>query len=654
MPTTASVHLPRWLLLPLLAAVLLMASAFTAQANPQVQTLWQLLDYIAVDYPGAVQGGKVVSAMEYQEMQEFSASVGERLAQLPEHPARGDLETRAAALQAAIAGKADPAEVERLARALAGDLLQAYPVPRAPDSVPDLARADALYQQNCASCHGATGAGDGLAGAALDPPPIDFTDVARARQRSVFALQQVIEHGLAGTAMTSYAHLSEADRWALAFRVGQFAFPQAGVSRGEAVWLQRADVRAAVPSLAALVQALPAGLAGLDQAQADELTAFLRRQPETVATAAASAPDGGTLALARTRLHEGAAAYAAGDHRAARDKFLSAYLDGFEPLEPMLATRDKALLAEVEAAMIALRAQAGAQASAADVQARVQAVDALFDRAEITLENRGDSAGATTAFVGSLTILLREGLEALLLVIAMVAFLRKADRLDAMPYVHAGWIGALAAGGATWLVATRLVEVSGASRELTEGFAALVAAAVLVSVGIWMHGKSQADAWQRYIRAQMSHALSRGSAWFLFLLAFLIVYREAFETVLFYAALWSQGNHPAVLAGAATAVVALAAIGWLMLRYSRKLPFGKFFGISALLMAVLAVVLAGKGVAALQEAGWLPLTLVNAPSIDLLGVHPTMQGLLVQLAVLVVLVAGFAWNARSARVAASS
>src|SRR3546814_8328147 len=100
----------------------------------------------------------------------------------------------------------------------------------------------------------------------------------------------------------------------------------------------------------------------------------------------------------------------------------------------------------------------------------------------------------------------------------------------------------------TWLVATRLIEISGASRELTEGFAALLAAAVLVSVGIWMHGKSQADAWQRYIRTTVSNALSRGSAWFLFGLSFLIVYREAFETVLFYAALWSQGNHTAVLA----------------------------------------------------------------------------------------------------------
>src|SRR3546814_18907226 len=67
-----------------------------------------------------------------------------------------------------------------------------------------------------------------------------------------------------------------------------------------------------------------------------------------------------------------------------------------------------------------------------------------------------------------------------------------------MPYVHGGWIGALVAGGATWLAATYLIDISGASRELTEGFAALFAAAVLVLVGIWMHGKSKADAWQRY------------------------------------------------------------------------------------------------------------------------------------------------------------
>ena len=515
-----------------------------------------------------------------------------------------------------------------------------------------MAGVAALYAQNCASCHGATGAGDGPAAAGMDPPPIDFTDVERARERSVFALQQVIEQGLEGTAMMSYAHLPEEQRWALAFYIGQFAFPESGMARGEALWRERADVRAAVPDLAAVVQVLPADMAGLAQPLADDITAYLRRLPgEAAAVAMAGQGDGGALALARTRLQEGVAAYAAGDAGLARDKVLSAYLDGVEPIEPLLGTRDGRLLLDVEAAMAEVRSGIAEGADVAVVGAQAEAAEALLDQAERVLAE-DDAAGATTAFIGALTILLREGLEALLVVIAIVAFLRKAGRVEAMPYVHGGWVGALVAGGFTWLAATYLIDISGASREITEGFAALFAAVVLVSIGIWMHGKSQADAWQRYIREKLSHALSKGSAWFLFLLAFVVVYREAFETVLFYAALWSQGHHGAIMAGAATAVVALAVLAWVMLRYSRKLPFGTFFAASAALVAVLAVVLAGKGVAALQEAGWLPMSLVDGPRIDLLGIHPTLQGIGMQLAVIAVLVAGFAWNARNARIAA--
>ena len=636
----------------LLFACLLLAATCIAHANPQVQTIWRLLDYVAVDYPEAVHDGAVVNQFEYAEMQEFSATVRERLAQLPAHPATEQLASQALDLETAIAAKAAPADVESKARGLAEALLQAYPVPRAPDRAPDLAGAAALYQQNCASCHGATGAGDGVAAAGMDPPPIDFTDAVRARQRSVFALQQVIEQGLEGTAMVSYAHLPQDQRWALAFYIGQLAFPAEGVARGEALWRERADVRAAVPDLAAVVQVLPAGLAGLEQPLADDITAYLRRQPaQAAAVALAGQGDGGTLALARTRLREGVQAYAAGDAGLARDKVLSAYLDGVEPVEPLLGTRDAQLLVEIESAMAAVRAGIGEGAGVEDVRALASSAETVLDRAEQVLEGE-DSAGATTAYFGALTILLREGLEALLIVIAMIAFLRKAGRSEAMPYVHSGWIGALVAGGATWAAATWLVEISGASREVTEGFAALFAAVVLVSVGIWMHGKSQADAWQRYIREKLSHALSKGSAWFLFLLAFVVVYREAFETVLFYAALWSQGHHAMIMAGAATAVAALAVIAWMMLRYSRRLPFGTFFAVSAALVAVLAVVLAGKGVAALQEAGWLSVSLIaGGPRIDLLGIHPTVQGVGVQLAVLGVLLAGFDWNARNARAA---
>ena len=227
----------------------------------------------------------------------------------------------------------------------------------------------------------------------------------------------------------------------------------------------------------------------------------------------------------------------------------------------------------------------------------------------------------------------------------MIAFLRKADRPEALRYVHGGWVSALAAGALTWVVATYAIGISGASRELTEGFGSLFAAVILLAVGIWMHGKAQANHWQRYIREKMSRALSGGSGWFLFGLAFVVVYREVFETILFYAALSTQGNNAMLMAGATSAVAVLGFIAWAMLRYSRTLPIAQFFRYSSWLMAGLTVVLAGKGVAALQEAGIIDIApLVSVPRLSVLGLFPTWQSVLAQLLMVAAIVVGFAYN----------
>jgi len=286
----------------------------------------------------------------------------------------------------------------------------------------------------------------------------------------------------------------------------------------------------------------------------------------------------------------------------------------------------------------------------ADIAAQATQINMLFDRAEAVLQNT--HTDTTTAFLGSFTILVREGLEALLIVIGMIAFLRKAERREVLPYVHAGWIGALLAGAATWAAATYLVDISGANREVTEGVSALFAAAVLLSVGIWMHQKSLAGRWQQYLHAKLSAALSRRSAIFLFVLAFVAVYREVFETILFYIAMWSEQASGAILAGLATGSVVLAAVAYWMLRVSKRLPIGRFFSISSILIAVLAVILVGKGVAALQEAGWVPQALVQAPRIEWLGMYPSWQSLLAQVAVAAIAVIGFMVNTRSAPVPA--
>ena len=617
---------------------LLLLWPLMSMAAGDAQTTWRLLDYIAVDYAGAVNnGGTVIDSAEYAEMSEFADSVNRQLAGLAPTPAQPALVQEAQGLKSAIEAKADPGAVATLARGLGAKLLEAYPVPLSPKTAPDLAKGLTQYATLCAACHGASGHGDGPLAASMDPAPVDFTDLGRARERSVFALYQVISQGLEGTAMSSFAHLPDDERWALAFIVGQFAFPQDQATAGAQFW-QQATVQNAVPDLSSLATTTPAALeARLGAEKAKAVTAYLRRNPGTVLRSTE-----GSLQLVRDRLEQAVAAYRAGDRNAATQAAVSAYLDGFEPVEPILAVKNPELMRSLEMAMTELRGRISAGAPADEIAGRVEELQSRLGTAEQALED--SSADAGSAFVGAFTILLREGLEALLIVVAIIAFLRKAGRTEVLPYVHAGTGAALLAGVATWGAATYLINISGASRELTEGFAALFAAAVLLFVGIWMHGKSQAGAWQHYIKEQIGAALSRRSAWFLFLLAFIVVYREVFETILFYVALWSQGAEQAVVAGAITAIAALAVIAWLMLRYSRKLPIGTFFTISAVLMAILAVMLTGKGIAALQEANWVSARLLDLPRFEWMGFYPTLQGLVAQLVCALVLVAGFAYN----------
>ncbi|WP_114952971.1 cytochrome c/FTR1 family iron permease [Sphingosinicella terrae] len=624
-----------WLCLLLVAA---MAFPSVARADDAaVQTTWRLLDYIAVDYRGAVENGQIISQLEYDEMLEFTATVVERLAALPQHQAQPDLIARARALQAAVTRRAPPPEVERDARALAGDLLAAYPVPLAPTAVPDLARGQAVYAEQCVACHGSDGSARVPAAAQMDPPPIDFTDRSRARDRSLFALYQVTSQGLEETAMQSFAHLPEADRWALAFHAGRFAYPPGLAVEGERIWRSEAGVRSEVPDLQALVSLTPAALsAKIGEDKATAVMAYLRANPSVLVESAGA----GTLGLGRDLLARSLEAYRAGERQRAAEHALAAYLEGFEPVEALLGARDGNLVVEVEREMGALRAAISRGVPENEVAERIGRLQTLFEQAEAAVSP--DAASATSTFLGAFAILLREGLEALLIVIAMITFLVRAERRDLLRWVHAGWIAALVAGVATWWIATHLITISGANRELTEGFGSVLAAIILLFVGIWMHDKAQAGAWQAYVKDKLDRALGRGSLWLLFGLSFIAVYREVFETIIFFAAIGAQGENGAMIGGIAVAAVLLAVIAWAMLRFGRRLPITKFFQYSSALIAVIAVVLAGKGFAALQEAGMIGVTpLDGLPRSPILGLYPTVETLAAQAVTILLLVLGF-------------
>lgn len=626
-----------------LFGALIMLSTLPASAqdvDTRAKQVWQLLDYIAVDYGGAVEKGAVIEPSEYSEMQDFAANAEKQLQELPKKAGSERLIDDARALRELVNGKAEATAVADHAHRLAGEVLKIYPFPVAPAKAPDLRLGARLFQAQCASCHGISGHGDGPAAAQLNPKPTALADHARARERSLFAIHQIIGNGVQGTAMPSFASLTEDDRWALAFFVGTLPYTDEQKTAGEVVWKKSSEARTTLAGLDALTQLSESDLSAKLKGDASALTAFVRNSPQSVA---ANASGGQSAALAKARLRESVAAFEQGDRFAATKLALSAYLDGFELLEPALAAKNRALFQQVEKAMIGYRATI-ASGSGEDVRRAEAELQSLLDETDVVLAPSEHDAAA--AFFGALTILLREGLEALLVVVAMIAFLKKANRHEVLPYVHAGWAGALAAGGATWVVATYLIGISGASRELTEGFSSLFAAVILLGVGIWMHQKSTAGRWQEYLKQKMSAAMSRRSAWFMFLLAFVAVYREVFETVLFFAALWTESNGLALLAGLLCGAVVLGGVAFLLLRTSARLPIGKFFAASALLVAVLAVILAGKGVAGLQEAGWVEITVIPFPRVDILGMYPTTQTMLAQLAVLCIAVVGFFMNRR--------
>ncbi len=608
------------------------------------ETIVHMLDYVGVDYPEFVKAGKVLDESEYAEQVEFAGQVMALLGTLPPNAATAGLEERAALLKSRIEAKASGAEVSKLAGELRWEVIDAYRLAVAPKRAPDLARAAALYATHCAACHGATGMGDGPAAPGMDPAPANFHDAARMGNRSVYGLYSTISLGVAGTPMTSFKELPETDRWTLAFYVATLGADPNALRKGKAVREAEGE-KAGFPNLRQLATLTDNEVRAQHGDDALAAFAWLKAQPSLL--------DAGTeppLAFTERLLNESLAAYRAGDAAKAQQLAVTGYLEGFELVEASLDTVDRDLRQAVETQMIVYRKLLRTGAPQTEAAEQAERIRQLLDASAQRLEGHGLTP--MTAALSAFFIIVREGLEALLVIAAIVAFLHKAGRREALRYVHAGWIGALALGGATWFAASYVISISGAGRELTEGITALLAAAILVYVGFWLHGKAYADRWRGFIDTHLKGALAKGTLWALASVSFLAVYREAFETVLFYQALWQQAGadaRGAVVIGLVLGAMTLGAVGWLMFRLGMRLPIGPFFAVSAWLLALLAVVFVGHGVKALQEAGAIAAAPIGAFTVQPLGIYPTTQTLTAQAALLVILLAGFVYGYFSAR-----
>jgi high-affinity iron transporter len=353
----------------------------------------------------------------------------------------------------------------------------------------------------------------------------------------------------------------------------------------------------------------------------------------------------------------------AGRRDEAYDAAREAYLDHFERAEVPLRLRDANLVLDLEFRFAKLRDGIRDGDSPGSVAATAVTVRQGLREVDRTLSDPGFAA-PLIAFLFSFTILFREGVEAVLLIAILLGALEAGRARNYRKPLALGVASAVVLSVATWIAAAVFIDVAPVQRELLEAVTALLAVVVLFFVTFWLVQQLEHRRRMEFMRARIAGAVAAGSAGAFAVLGFTAVYREGFETALFYQALvlFAEGLLLWVALGIGAAVVALAAVGYAILKLGKRLPLKPMLMTGASLLLLLSVAFVGNAVRSLQEgdyvnvtpvaSGWARLPVFVA---ELTGIHPTRQGLAVQAALLAVYVGGalyvFAWKPARRRVA---
>ncbi len=243
-------------------------------------------------------------------------------------------------------------------------------------------------------------------------------------------------------------------------------------------------------------------------------------------------------------------------------------------------------------------------------------------------------------------ILLREGLEALLIVMALLAALEATKQNRGRALVIGGAICGIGLSFVVALLLTLLfpLATAGANREILEGAVGIIAVVVMLFVGAWLHSKSSLAGWQSYLSSQMGRALSSGSLAGLFGLSFLAVFREGAETILFYAGMLPKITMSAFLSGIVVAIFILVAIAYFMRIFAKKLPIHLMFMFMSWLLYCIGFKMLGVSVHALQLTNILPADILPFSSMTVIGLYNTTQGIALQGAYVICVVGIVCWH----------
>lgn len=313
---------------------------------------------------------------------------------------------------------------------------------------------------------------------------------------------------------------------------------------------------------------------------------------------------------------------------------MESYVGLWPVVEPQVKSRSAALYDRLEAEMTRasslILSGPGSRAAAMDV------LETMLGQVQQLQAPAGYTAW-DAAF-----ILLREGMEALLVLAALLAMLKKSPVGNAPLWVWAGAGSGLVLSAGLALLLGFLISAAAAAsaREVLEGIVGLASVLLMMTVGAWLHRRASLKAWTGYMQSTAGRAIASGSTWGFFSLALLAVLREGAETVILLIGIESGIGAAQLFAGVAAALVVLAAIGFLLIRFSARLPLHWFFLVATILIYYLAFKIAGESIHSLQVAGIIPSHYAGGlPAVGPLGMTQTWETFALQAVILVLVLA---------------
>ncbi|MBW7868371.1 MAG: FTR1 family protein [Brumimicrobium sp.] len=629
----------RFVILVILLQVISIQNIFSQGDEKNAETVIHLLSYISIDYTGAVQNGEVINQLEYIEQQEFSQqalSFTQKSSFLKE-PIKSQVTTKIQQLIQLINEKADNAKIVKIINEINSSIIETTGIQTAPKSWPSLTNGKKLYDQTCASCHGLKGKGDGEMGKSLDPSPSDFTDHEAMSQFSPFQALNTIRLGLPGTGMQAYSFYNESDLWDLAFFVKSLSYSAYDTT------LLRKEFNEIAKHIDISQIANLNDEELIEQIQKISTKNIeLKLQALRILTPSSSTKEN-SIPIAVKGLKDALESYKKGNKGLARTHAITAYLEGVEPIESQLKIINPDFVGEIEAKMFNVRSAIVKNVSVDELEASVdEAIEAL-NKADKLL--KGQSLNYWLTFILAASIMLREGLEAFLILAVVLALIRSLDVKKALPWVHGGWILAVLLGIVGWYLSDLIIQFGGKNREIMEGLVSILAVIILMFVGFWLHTHTTAKKWQEFVQNKIGVHLKSDRMYGLAAFSFMIVFREVFEVILFLQAINLEAgpeNKSALGLGVIAASIVIALIAYLFLKSTKKLPIRQLFQYSSWFIVILAVILLGKGVHSLQESGWISVTPVSIfPRIDWLGFYASIETIISQLGLILIILTTF-------------